>query len=182
MELDEQGQAKTRSAGVHFFDPDADPVFIHYEWRGDTLYFISYGGQVHPLQVGAAGVQALPTWSLLSEADRKAGWRPGGYELFAIEPMQNRLYVGMHRNAADGAHKTPAQQIWVMDLDGQRRLERWPGHNAISMTLSGREQPRLFLLDAEKNGLVAIDPLTAHPKPLARFDGLGETPVYLEAH
>lgn len=182
VELDAQGQALPRTPGVRFFDPDADPVFIHYDWRGDTLYFITYGGEVRPLQAAVAGVQPLPTWSLLTEAERQAGWRPGGYELFAIDAEQSRLFVGMHRNAADGAHKTPAQQIWVLDLDGQRRLARWPGQNAIAMTLSGREQPRLFLLDAEKNGLVAFDARSLQGKPLARFDGVGETPVYLEAH
>ena len=40
------------------------------------------------------------------------GWRPGGYNLLAVNRANKRLYVGMHPNGAEGTHKTPAAEIW----------------------------------------------------------------------
>ncbi|RUP25174.1 MAG: amine dehydrogenase [Curvibacter sp.] len=185
IELDEAGQARPRSAPVAFFDADTDPVFIHYERVGNTLYFVSYGGQVHRLQLQPEGVQVLPVWSLLSAAERKdkQRWRPGGMQLFAIDPERQRLFVGMHAKAADGSHKNPAQQIWVFDLERQARVARWPGHNAVSMVFSPAATPRLFVLDGAGNHLLALDPRSTSPQrstTLGRLDALGETPVYLE--
>lgn len=183
--LDAAGQPQPRQPGVQFFDADADPVFMHYEVIGDTLHFVSYGGQVHAVTLAADGVQPQAPWPLLSaaEAKAKAGWRPGGYQLFAVDAARQRLFVGMHPGARDGSHKTPAKEIWVVDLAQKKRVARWPGQNAIALTMSGTDAPRLFVLDGVSNGLVALDPRAAPGgKPLARFDGVGETPIYLQAH
>lgn len=184
--LDDAGQPKPREAGVRFFDPDADPIFMHYEWVGDRLHFVSYGGRLVTLDVGADGVKPNAPWPLVGGADAKAGWKPGGYQLFTVDAARQRLIVGMHPKASDGSHKTPAQQLWVFDLAAQKRVARWPGQNAVAMTMSGgAESPRLFVLDGATNGLVALDPRAtgqAAGKPLARVDGFGETPIYLEAH
>ncbi len=193
VELDETGQARPRTPGVKFFDPDSDPVFMHYEVVGDTLWFVSYGGKLHGVRLDAAGVQPEAPWSFVPAADARAGWRPGGYQLFAVDAARQRLFVGMHPGAKDGSHKSPAQQLWVIDLAQKKRVARWPGQNAVSMTMSvpgaanasgaaAGAPPRLFVLDGLTNGLVSLDPRAAGvPKPIARFDGLGETPVYLEA-
>lgn len=185
--LDDAGQPKPREAGVKFFDPDVDPIFMHYEWVGERLTFVSYGGQLVAVDVGAGGVTPQAPWPLVAGADAKAGWKPGGYQLFAVDAARQRLVVGMHPKAGDGSHKSPAQELWVFDLQAKKRVARWPGQNAVAMAMSGGtgDAPRLFVLDGATNGLVALDPRAsgkAGGKPLARVDGFGETPVYLEAH
>jgi methylamine dehydrogenase heavy chain len=183
IELDDAGQPKPRNAGVRFFDPDKDPVFMHYEMVGDQVHFISYAGQVHTLNLRAEGVTAESTWSFIAQADQKKGWQPGGYQLFTVDQSRSRMYVGMHPNAHDGSHKTPAAEIWVVDLKEHKRLQRWPGQNAVAMTMAQGQSARLFVLDGATNGLVTIDPQAPkQAKPLARFDGIGDTPIMLEAH
>ena len=82
-----------------------------------------------------------------------------------------------------GSHKTPAAEIWVVDLKEKKRLQRWPGQNAVAMTMAQGPSARLFVLDGATNGLVTIDPQAPKQgKPLARFDGIGDTPIMLEAH
>ena len=62
-------------------------------------------------------------------------------------------------------------------------MSRSPGRNAVAMTLSHGANARLFVLDGMTNGLVALDPQAMKPgKPLGRFDGIGDTPILLEAH
>jgi len=116
-DLDDKGVLAASSVTEPFFDPDKDPVFMHYELVGDELTFVSYLGAVHTIQLSGAKPTAAPPWSMLDAAVRKQGWRPGGYQLFAIEPRSGRLYVGMHDKGAEGSHKTPAKEIWVVGAD-----------------------------------------------------------------
>lgn len=180
-DLNEDGSLKTTQASVPFFDPDVDPVFMHYELVGNELTFVSYGGQVHGVSLSDAGPQPLPRWSLLDKPARKLGWRPGGFQLFAIDQRSGLLYVAMHDKGGEGSHKTPAKQIWVYDLKSQRRVAVMPGSMALSMTIAQGEQPRLYLLNAADNRLFSFDLTRARAptKPLLTSAPMGETPVYL---
>lgn len=180
-ELNADGTLKSTQASAPFFDPDTDPVFVHYEWIGDELTLLSFAGKVHPLRLSGGTVSALPTWSLVDAAARKQGWRPGGFQLFAIDPRRGTLYVAMHAQGGEGSHKTPAQQIWVVDLKSQRRVATMPGTMALSMTISQGDAPRLYVLNAADNRLHAFDlsRSRAPAKAVKVSDPTGETPVYL---
>lgn len=184
FDLDASGASATSSRSARFFDPDTDPVFMHYEMVGDRATFISYQGRVHGIELSGAQPSFAPPWPLLDAASMKKGWRPGGYEFFAIEPRRGRLFVAMHPRADEGAHKDPAQEIWVFDLDKRQRVARMNGHAAISMALARTETPRLFLLSGADNTIVAYDVRDDRGlrKPLAQSAPMGETPVYLETH
>lgn len=180
-DLDDKGVLAASSVTEPFFDPDKDPVFMHYELVGDELTFVSYLGAVHTIQLSGAKPTAAPPWSMLDAAARKQGWRPGGYQLFAIEPRSGRLYVGMHDKGAEGSHKTPAKEIWVVDLKSHKRVGRIPGQVAISMNIARTETPRLYLLSGADNRIVAFDLKGERPptKPSARSEPVGETPVFI---
>jgi len=181
-ELSDSGTLASSSISPRFFDPDVDPLFMHYELAGERLTFVSYHGQVQTIELtGAAPVFAAP-WSLLDAAARKQDWRPGGYELFAIDG--GRLYVAMHDHGAEGTHKNPAKEIWVVDLKAQRRVARMPGQTAVSMAIAHGAAPRLFVLSGADNRLLAWDlrSLRFPYRPLARSEPVGDTPVYLELH
>lgn len=181
-ELSAGGTLETTHPGVPFFDPDADPIFMHFEQVGDTLTFLSYRGRVHRLRLAAGGPQVEPPWSLVDQADARGGWRPGGFQLFAIDRRSGLLYVSMHPKGSEGSHKTPAAQLWVVDPQTRRRLARVPGHGALSMAISKGERPRLYLLSASDNRILSLDlsRTQAPARPLARSEPVGETPVYLE--
>jgi methylamine dehydrogenase heavy chain len=179
--LDDQGALAGKASSKAFFDPDVDPVFMHYQFEGDVLRFVSYHGAVHEISLAGDAPVQTATWSLVDDAARKQGWRPGGYELFAVDARTHRLYVGMHDHGREGSHKTPAKELWVFDLEKQRRVARWPGKDAISMTILPAERSRLVLLSGADNRLLGFDLRgdAAPRQPDARSEPIGETPVYL---
>lgn len=184
FELDDKGAQAKRTVSTAFFDPDKDPIFMHFEPVGNRLYFVSYHGQVYGMELADPGPKFDAPWLLVPAADKKNGWQPGGYQLFTIRPDGKRLYVGMHDHASEGSHKTPAKQIWVYDLATHQRIARTPGYGSISMSVSRSDQPRLFVLDGEHNALLSFDIVNERglQKPLNRLDNLGETPVHVELH
>lgn len=178
IELNDDGSLKSRTRSARFFDPDADPVFVHSERVGDRHHFVSYLGQLYAADLSGETPKVEAPWSLVGKADEAKRWRPGGYQLMAIHRASGRLFVTMHAGGADGSHKNPAQEIWVFDLESHKRLARLPGNNAIAITVSQIERPKLFALDAVKGGLVVYD-AGSKPRYLARMEPLGETPTLL---
>jgi len=175
------GKTQTLAPSKAFFDPDQDPVFMHYELLGNELIMVSYHGQVHAVALEGDRPTPREPWSLLDAASRNGRWAPGGYALFALDPETRRLYVGMHDGQAEGSHKNPAKQIWVVDLRTHKRVQRLPGELALSMALSRTAPRKLFVLSAANNTLVGIDTANRKARPL-RSAPVGETPIYLEMH
>jgi methylamine dehydrogenase heavy chain len=175
---DDGGSAKT-STSAAFFDPDADPLFLHFETVGKQLFLVSYLGKVHGVTLEEDGPHFAAPWSLVSAQEAKANWRPGGYELFSVDEQGSRLYIGMHDHGRDGSHKDPSRQVWVFDLATHKHLGSGAGHGAISLALEKGPQPHLYVLDGDKNEVLAFDPAgdPALKKPLARFEKAGDTPI-----
>jgi methylamine dehydrogenase heavy chain len=67
--------------------------------------------------------KVLPRWSLLDDADRRGGWRPGGWQIATAHPG-GRLYVLMHPDGRNGSHKSGGSEVWVFDVAAGRRLAR----------------------------------------------------------
>ncbi len=184
-DLDERGALSATSAGPAFFDADRDPVFMHFEQVGDRFVFVSFLGMVHTVRTGPDGlVPDGEPWSLIGAAQRKLGWRPGGFQLFAVDPTGSRMVVALHAGGGEGSHKNPAKEMWVYDLVKQQRIARLPGHSALSMSFGpSAGPPRLYVLSAADNRLLTFDAAAARiaAKPLRRSEPVGETPVYLVA-
>ena len=181
MSLDEAGQVRTQKRSARFFDPDKDPIFIHGEQDGDTYRFVSFHGEIHTAHVGGEVASYDAPWSILGAADRKQGWRPGGYQVFAQHNASGRLYVGMHDKGKEGSHKTPAREIWTVDLASKKRIARSPGNDAIALAVSQGERPRLFAYDGVKAAIAVFD--ASRTLTLSkRMEGVGETPTQMELH
>ena len=181
MSLDEAGQVRTQKRSARFFDPDKDPIFIHGEQDGDTYRFVSFHGEIHTAHVGGEVASYDAPWSILGAADRKQGWRPGGYQVFAQHNASGRLYVGMHDKGKEGSHKTPAKEIWTVDLASKKRVARSPGNDAIALAVSQGERPRLFAYDGVKAAIAVFD--ASRKLSLSkRMEGVGETPTQMELH
>ncbi|MBT9496208.1 amine dehydrogenase [Zoogloea oleivorans] len=181
VSLDDKGQVATQKRSAKFFDADKDPIFIHGEQDGDTYRFVSFHGDVYAARVGGAVAGFEPAWSILNAADRKQGWRPGGYQLIAQHNASGRLYVGMHDKGMEGSHKTPAKEIWTIDLAAQKRVARTPGTNAIALAVSQGEGARLFAYDGVKAAIAAFD-VGSKLSLAGRLEHVGETPTQMELH
>lgn len=182
FDLTAEGAPAGSQRSARFFDPDTDPVFMHYSpgsSHGSTLTMLSFYGTVQRITLDGDGPSFAPTWNFLSDTDRRQGWRPGGFQLFEV--VGDKLVVGMHAKGAEGTHKNPAEQLWTIDLATKKRVARTPGFGTLSMTQTREAQPKLVLLSGMDNTLRVLDP-SQPAKPLLVSEPMGETPVYLETH
>ena len=179
--LNDKGDAATQARSEKLFDPEKDPIMVQGERVGDTYYFVSYEGNVKRINVGGDVAKLEDSWSLLDEADKKAGWKPGGYQLLAVHAPTKRLYVAMHDQAKNGSHKNPAKEIWVFDLATKKRLERAAGSNSIAMALTKEDKPTLYAYDGINLNFVRYETSPAL-KPVASGDKVGDFAGLIELH
>jgi len=178
--LDASGKERTKIRSSKVFDPETDPLFVQAESIGNTYYFVSFHGDVYEMNVENNKAKLLKTWSLLQDADKAAGWRPGGYQLLAVHPESRRLYVAMHPGGGEGTHKYPAKEIWSFDIDSKKRIDRVDGGNSIAMTLTKEKKPSLYLYDGieAKFHKYATNPKMKKEsvsEPIGEFAGLIES-------
>ncbi len=179
--LNDDGSLKSRTRSARFFNPDEDPLYTTSDNIGDRHYFVSYRGQVYVADLSADEPRIDAPWSLVTGADLRKHWRPGGYQLIAIHRKSGRLFVAMHPNGEEGSHKNPAKEIWVFDLEKKQRIARLPGSNAIALTINQTDAPRLFVLDGMNMGLAVYD-AGAKPRLEKRMEGIGEAATLMELY
>ena len=180
--LDDKGNVVGRKKSAAFFDPDDDALFVSGERIGDRYYFASFKGHLQPVDIGGDVALAAPRWSLLAAADAKGRWRPGGYQLMAVHEQSGMLYVGMHRNGAEGSHKNPADEIWAYDLASGKRIARSPAAGTTTLAVTQGAAPRLLAFDGTKAMLNAFNatPQQGRMKFLASGGPFGETPTLMD--
>jgi methylamine dehydrogenase heavy chain len=124
LTLDDAGREVSRQRSDVFIDVDRDPLYVNAQRFGDKYLFLSHHGELRLADFSMGAGQFGRAWSLTSESERAAGWRPGGNQPFAVQQKTGRLYVAMHRGV-DGSHKDPGTEIWVYDLARRTRIARW---------------------------------------------------------
>jgi len=146
ISLDDSGAVASQSRSEPFIDIDADPLSEKSTVAGGTWQFISYLGDVQPISMdGVTGTR----WSLTSDEERAANWRPAGWLWTAGHP-DGRLWVLMTPNGYDGSHKDPAPEVWLFNAQNQRRLARIALKvPALSIDVTLEPKPRLLVVNAE---------------------------------
>jgi methylamine dehydrogenase heavy chain len=175
--LDGSGGVASRTNSQKIFDPDEDAWFMSGEQSGDTYYFVSFKGNLAAVNAGGDTAVLEGAWPLVGGADAKKNWRPGGYQPLAVHG--DRAYVTMHPGGAEGSHKNPAAEIWVIDLAKKRRVARMPGNDAVALETS-EDGFKLYALNPVKAELVVYDKIG--PKPRVRTLQVGEATLQLVAH
>jgi methylamine dehydrogenase heavy chain len=176
VELDDAGNARQKRTQP-LFNLAEDPVTEKAVRIGDTWYFVSFAGRIYPLQARAQAATMGPAWWLTSEAQRKAGWRPGGLQQLAVNPQKSRLYAIMHRGGVE-THKDPGKDVWVYDVSTRQRVQQFALKNlATSIQLSSDAQPLLYSISLESSDLDIYD--AASGKLLRSVDHIGTTPTIM---
>ena len=175
-ELDDAGAAhQTRTQPI--FDLAKDPVTEKAVRIGKTWYFVSFAGRIYPLDVGPKHAVAGPAWWLTSDAERKAGWRPGGVQQLAVNVQKSRLYSIMHRGGIE-THKDPGKDVWVYDVATRQRVQQFALKNlASSIQLTSDPQPLLFSIFIENPNLDIYD--AAGGNWLRSVEHVGTTPTLM---
>jgi methylamine dehydrogenase heavy chain len=141
-----------------FFDPDNDPVFEHVgiDKKKGTVYFVSYEGNIFPVDLSKEKPAFQPKWSLLTDADKAESWYPGGWQLIALHRATQKLYVLMHKGPK-WTHKQGGEEVWVFDAKTKKRTDRIKlKEHAISITVSQDAEPYLFT-QTEKPSLITYN-------------------------
>ncbi|MCW5663093.1 MAG: amine dehydrogenase [Piscinibacter sp.] len=180
--LDDKGQVADRQVSEKVFDADNDAWFHSAEQIGDRYWFASFKGTLTEVDVSGAVAQVKGARSIVNAAQQKQGWRPGGYQAFAVHPSGRWAVVSMHDKGREGSHKTPAKQLWVVDLESGKRLATAPGQGSASLTFS-RSGKRLQALDGMTGALRVWDwNDSGRLKPVATVKAAGEAALQLESH
>jgi methylamine dehydrogenase heavy chain len=160
------------------FDAKNDPAFEHSAWdkKHQMLYLVTYSGDVVP--VSLSGEEAAPAakWSLTSEDERAAGWRPGGWQISHFHSANRRLYVLMHQGHR-WTHKNSGTEVWEFDAAAGKRLQRIKlAEPAQTVAVSGDESPLVYVI-TDSARIAAYRAGTG--KLLYRTQPLGFTPQLL---
>lgn len=148
-QLDESGQTQKQTRGKPFFNIDEEPIFEKPAMINGTAYFPTFHGDMQPVDLSADAPKIGKRWSLLSKAERKAGWRPGGWQLLDKD-VSGRVYILMHAEGFGGSHKDPGSEVWVYDVKMKKRVAKIALQNpAISLVLTQDKNPLLVTTTAE---------------------------------
>jgi methylamine dehydrogenase heavy chain len=176
VELDDAGNARQKRTDP-LFNLAEDPVTEKAVRIGATWYFVSFAGRIYPLQARAQTASMGAPWWLTSEAERKAGWRPGGLQQLAVNLQKSRLYAIMHRGGVE-THKDPGKDVWVYDVAARRRVQQFALKNlTTSIQLSSDAQPLLYSISLDRTDLDIYD--AASGRLLRSVDHVGTTPTIM---
>lgn len=155
--LDAEGTIAQRTVSPKFFDAGDDPVYVQSEVHQERNYFVTFTGTLHRVDLRGAQAVVEQSTPFVPAADRKKNWRPGGYQLLALDTARGRLLVGMHPNGAEGTHKYPAQEIWTLELATGKRIARHKAPNAIALAVGASAPHYLYALNGGTGQLVGYE-------------------------
>jgi len=175
--LTDEGKLARHGRTAELIDVLKDPLSEKGVRRGDTWFFASFEGVLHPLRATGPGVEAQPTWPLFTPQELAQHWRTGGLQHLAVHGASGRLFAVVHQGGP-GTHKDPGDQVWVYDLASHRHVQTITARNKIgSIQVSQDSQPLLFGCSIESNRLDVYDATSG--KYLRTVESLGLTPTVL---
>jgi methylamine dehydrogenase heavy chain len=152
--LDESGAEAARVRTKPFFVVEKDPVFDRVVRTAGGWLLVSHEGLIRQVTVDGDRINVGEAWSILSkddleDADKGAGWRPGGFQPFTMHRGTSLLYSLMHKGKVDTQDEN-GTEIWVFDTERRRRVARVELPVEASNILSSQEPaPRLYVYDKD---------------------------------
>jgi methylamine dehydrogenase heavy chain len=149
--LNEEGKEESRKRYPKLFDPDLDPLHESGVRSGDTWYFVSHLGQIHPIDVSEADFKFEKPWAVSSK-DGELTWIPGQpAQTIAVHDSKQWLYVLMHASdlkpklSGSDIHRQSGTETRVFDLKTQKLLHRIKLENPTdSISVSQDASPLLY--------------------------------------
>jgi len=182
ISFDDNGQVADRQVTDKLFDADQDAWFLHAERSADRYWFVSFKGMLHEVDVGGGKAELKSSKNMVDADSAKQGWRPGGYQLFAVHPNGRWAVVAMHDKGSEGTHKLPAKRLWFVDVASGKRMGSMPGFGTASITFS-RNGQRLQALDGTTGAMRVWRWADGKPmKLLTTVSPAGAAALQLESH
>lgn len=180
LTLDDNGKEIARSQ-TKFFDPDAEKLVERAVNVGDTYYFTTTTGTIRALDLSGKEPMILPSWELVSDEEKKAGWAPGGWQLMAVAPKLNRLYVLMHDAHEPMKWEDPSNTVWAFDLKTHKKVGTLTTEGAPIWSLQATSDDQPLLLGINVAGGMDIFDLKSG-KHTGTMEGLHKTATQILSH
>lgn len=179
LTLDDNGKEVSRHQ-TPMFDPNQVKMVERAVAKGDTYYFTTTEGVVHPVDLSGDKPKFLPTWSLVSEDEKKAGWAPGGWQMMALAPQLDRLYVLMHPDHQPLMWEDPSTIVWVYDLKTRKKIGTLeaPG---LMWSLHATSDANPLLLGTTVTGDMEVFDLKSG-KHTGTVEKVAKTPTLIQSH
>jgi len=121
VDLGDRGELVGMKRTKKFFDAVSAPVSTKGARDRTRWLFASFDGYLQEIDFAPSKPEAVARWSLLTDAERDAGWTTGGKQHLAVHAATRRLYALVHQGGP-GSHKDAGSEIWTYDLDTRERL------------------------------------------------------------
>ncbi len=149
VSLDETGAEAGRWSSEAFNDIDNDPLSEKAAKVAGVWHFVTYGGEVQPIDVTGDRPRILERWWLTTDEERAGDWRPAGWHWTAGHDT-GLLWVGMTPNGYPGSHKDPAPEVWRFDTRSGERTARFDLRvPALSFAATRGAEPNLLAVNIE---------------------------------
>ena len=153
--LDENGEQISEYQSEVFNDLDNDPYFVKHARVGDMVYLPSFKGMLVGLDLSGDQAKIGEAWSLVSDEERQADWRPSGWQLITAD-ANGLLYIIMQENGFNGSHKDGGTEVWVFDPISQKRVNRIILENAAYTIVATMEDSPHIIVGAKREGMVDV--------------------------
>ncbi|RLA04102.1 MAG: methylamine dehydrogenase [Gammaproteobacteria bacterium] len=149
--VDSNGHKKSQHRIAPFFDTDKTPVFERPVIIDGIAYFPSFEGIMHSFDFTGEVAKYIESWSLISDEERKANWRPSG--LVLNDRDEQGLYYGiMQPDGHEGTQTHGGTQVWVFDMKKKQRLKVIDIPNwAVSIAVTRGKEPLIVITNGELN-------------------------------
>ena len=143
IHLDKKGGEISRVRSDVFFDLEKDPVFDKPVPTGESWLMISFEGKVMEATTAKGKISVSEGWSLTSDEDREAKWKPGGGQLLAFHRDLDLMFVLMHQGE-DHTHEEPGNEVWIFLRKAERRIGKIKLEaSATDLLVSQNDEPLL---------------------------------------
>jgi methylamine dehydrogenase heavy chain len=189
VDIGDRGQLIGLKRTKKFFDSVNAPVSGKGARDGARWLFSSFDGHLHEVDFEPSKPEAVAHWSLLTDAEREAGWTTGGKQHLAVHQSNRRLYSLVHKGGP-GSHKDAGTEIWTYDLDTRERVGKFeipsllpaflrpvigievgtwsdrllsvllPNLGAHSIVVTQDEKPLMFVRHEEVGAVGVVDAIT----------------------
>ena len=177
--LNDAGQEVARQQ-TPMFDPDKVKMVERAINKGDTYYFTTTDGDIHPVDLSGDKPKFLPTWSLVSAEEKKAGWAPGGWQMMALAPKLDRLYVLMHPDHKPLNWEDPSTIIWVYDLKTHKKIGTMEAEGLMWSMHATNDDAPLLLASTVTGDLEVFDLKSG--KHTGTVEKIAKTPTQVLSH
>lgn len=121
IRLNSEGEEAERTRSKQVFDIEEDPFFDKPIPTPEGWLIVSYEGQVFDVSVSGDDIEVSKPWSLLTDEERDADWRPGGGQFVGYHESLDLLFVLM--NAEGGfSHDSAGSEVWIYDRSEERKV------------------------------------------------------------